>query len=39
VYVAQFAQTLNALARLRGDERVPNERLDALLDAFRAHVA
>ena len=39
VYVAQFAQTLNALGRLRGDECVPSERLDALLDAFRAHVA
>jgi predicted anti-sigma-YlaC factor YlaD len=34
-YVAQFAQTLNALGALRGDDVAP-EALDALLDAFRA---
>lgn len=34
-YVAQFAQTLNALGALRGDDAAP-EALDALLDAFRA---
>jgi anti-sigma factor RsiW len=36
-YVAQFAQTLNALGALRADDAAP-EALDALLDAFRAHV-
>jgi predicted anti-sigma-YlaC factor YlaD len=36
-YVAQFAQTLNALGALRADD-APPEALDALLDAFRAHV-
>jgi anti-sigma factor (TIGR02949 family) len=37
VFVAQFAQTLNALAALRCDDAAPDG-LDALLDAFRAHV-
>jgi anti-sigma factor RsiW len=37
VHVAQFAQTLNALAALRGDDAAPDG-VDALLDAFRAHV-
>ena len=36
VYVAQFAQTLNALGALRVDDPGP-ESLDALLEAFRAH--
>ena len=35
-YVAQFAQTLNALGALR-DEAVPDG-IEALLDAFRARV-
>ena len=38
VYVAQLAQTINALAALGADDPVP-EALDALLDAFRARVA
>jgi anti-sigma factor RsiW len=38
VYVAQFAQTLNALAALRIGDAGP-ESLDALLEAFRAHAA
>jgi anti-sigma factor RsiW len=37
-YVAQFAQTLNALGALHG-EGPDAERLDALLEAFRARVA
>jgi anti-sigma factor RsiW len=37
VYVAQFAQTLNALAALR-DDAVPDG-IDPLLDAFRAQVS
>jgi anti-sigma factor RsiW len=36
VYVAQFAQTLNALGALRVDDAGPDS-LDALLEAFRAH--
>ena len=34
-FVAQFAQTLNALAALRDDD-AGTESLDALIDAFRA---
>jgi anti-sigma factor RsiW len=37
VYLAQFAQTLNALGALR-DATGPDG-LDTLLDAFRAHVS
>jgi anti-sigma factor RsiW len=36
-YVAQFAQTLNALGALRAGDPAP-DCLDALLDAFRAQV-
>ena len=36
-YVAQFAQTLNALGVLQQDGPDPTG-LDALLDAFRAHL-
>jgi anti-sigma factor RsiW len=36
-YVAQFAQTLDALAALDADDRDPDG-VDELLDAFRAHV-
>jgi anti-sigma factor RsiW len=36
-YVAQFAQTLNALGALRGDDAGTDPAIvDALLDAFRA---
>jgi anti-sigma factor RsiW len=34
-HVAQFAQTLNALAALRADDAVPDD-LHALVEAFRA---
>ena len=37
VYVAEFAQTLNALGALRRDDPDPDG-LEALLEAFRAHV-
>jgi anti-sigma factor RsiW len=36
VFVAQFAQTLNAIGSLRTDDLDP-DCLPALLDAFRAH--
>ena len=37
-YVAQFARTLSALGALEGDD-VDADRLEALLEAFRARVA